>query len=151
MTNRKATYSEKLKDPRWQRRRLLVLDAYGFCCESCGDDTQELHVHHNVYKKGREPWEYEDHELRPLCVKCHKAQEDIRDEFLSILGKVCPVYPLGDILNAVKTLFDTGREMEFYKWFACARHPDLMDKASERERKPETAPKAKAKKRVYFV
>lgn len=64
------SYSEKLRDPRWQKKRLEVLEEYGWKCHSCGSDSEEIHVHHPYYKKGLEPWEYEN--LLPLCDKCHK-------------------------------------------------------------------------------
>jgi hypothetical protein len=67
------TYSEKLKDPRWQRRRLEVLQYYNFFCDQCGDDKTELHVHHRVYIKGREPWDYPIQMLRAVCKPCHES------------------------------------------------------------------------------
>lgn len=48
------TYLEKLKDPRWQRKRLEALNAAGFGCSVCGDAESPLHVHHRAYFKGRE-------------------------------------------------------------------------------------------------
>lgn len=66
------TYFEKLKDPRWQKKRLEVLDKAEFRCALCGDDSQTLHVHHKQYFKGREPWEYEVGQLAALCETCHK-------------------------------------------------------------------------------
>jgi len=46
------TYAEKLRDPRWQRRRLEKLDAADFHCESCGDGESTLHVHHRFTNAG---------------------------------------------------------------------------------------------------
>jgi hypothetical protein len=65
------TYFEKLKDPRWQRKRLEVMQYREFKCEICDDDKQELHVHHKEYKSGKEPWEYSIYELECLCADCH--------------------------------------------------------------------------------
>ena len=65
------TYSEKLKDPRWQRRRLEKMKQADFACEVCADSTEELHVHHKQYLNGYEPWEYEDSLLLCLCRTCH--------------------------------------------------------------------------------
>lgn len=65
------TYLEKLKDPRWQKKRLEVLQYYNFICDQCGDDKTELHVHHRAYIKGREPWDYPLEMFRSVCKPCH--------------------------------------------------------------------------------
>lgn len=72
------TYSEKLLDPRWQRKRLEILSRSDFQCEACMDSENTLHVHHKHYIKGREPWEYEPHELVVLCKECHSNEHDAR-------------------------------------------------------------------------
>jgi hypothetical protein len=74
------TYSEKLKDPRWQRRRLEVLEAAGWKCSQCESTDQTLHVHHNFYRSRTEPWNYPDHALRVLCEGCHENAEFQRRE-----------------------------------------------------------------------
>ena len=65
-------YWQKLQDPRWQRKRLEILNRAEFCCESCGDSQSQLQVHHGYYEKGKEPWEYEDDTLSCLCDRCHE-------------------------------------------------------------------------------
>lgn len=70
-TKTKGTYASKLKDPRWQRKRLEVMEYNSFECEVCGDKESTLNVHHKAYKKNAEPWEYEEHELSCLCDGCH--------------------------------------------------------------------------------
>lgn len=65
-------YWEKLKDPRWQKKRLEVLECYKFTCADCGSTDKTLHVHHMIYRKGAEPWEYEPMgDLMALCEDCH--------------------------------------------------------------------------------
>lgn len=68
----KFQYYQKLKDPRWQRRRLEVLNNYQFSCLTCGSSDKTLHVHHKRYVAGREPWEYPDEDLTCLCEECHE-------------------------------------------------------------------------------
>lgn len=87
-----TTYREKLLDPRWQRRRLEILGRSDFHCESCGDGTQTLHVHHRRYVKGREPWEYEDHELVTLCASCHSQDHDAREMLDLALCSIDPQF-----------------------------------------------------------
>lgn len=68
------TYTQKLKDPRWQRKRLQVLQRDSWACLRCKNDQATLHVHHKFYTKGLEPWEYADSELETLCEKCHQEE-----------------------------------------------------------------------------
>lgn len=66
------TYSEKLRDPRWQRKRLQIMNRDGFHCQHCGDSESTLNVHHTLYKRGLAPWEYDDTLLITLCEQCHE-------------------------------------------------------------------------------
>jgi len=69
------TYSERLRDPRWQRRRLEIMQRAGFICEECvAQDHRTLNVHHKVYRRGAMPWEYTDDELECLCEDCHRKR-----------------------------------------------------------------------------
>lgn len=67
-------YADLLKDRRWQRKRLEVLNAAGWECQGCGDadSGNQLHVHHRRYVRGRKPWEYGVDELLALCERCHE-------------------------------------------------------------------------------
>jgi 5-methylcytosine-specific restriction endonuclease McrA len=73
------TYSEKLRDPRWQKKRLLILDRDGWKCFSCGDSTRNLQVRHVVYRR-MDPWEYPDSLLQTLCDACHKERQELSDK-----------------------------------------------------------------------
>jgi hypothetical protein len=66
-------YSEKLQDPRWQKKRLEILQRDNFTCLGCEATDKTLHVHHTVYVKGVEPWDY-DQSLMTLCSDCHEAR-----------------------------------------------------------------------------
>jgi 5-methylcytosine-specific restriction endonuclease McrA len=65
------TYAEKLKHPKWQKKRLEVLQLSNFTCEWCGETEKTLHVHHFFYKKGANPWEYDNCDLVSICEDCH--------------------------------------------------------------------------------
>jgi hypothetical protein len=80
----KLTYSEQLRHPNWQRKRLEVMEAAGFQCEECGADDVTLNVHHRRYVKGRMVWEYEGRDLACLCEDCH-AEEHVHRELLDLL------------------------------------------------------------------
>lgn len=66
---KQKTYSELLKDPRWQKKRLQIMERDGFACKLCGNKEKTLHVHHLAYTK--KPWDADDKELVTLCESCH--------------------------------------------------------------------------------
>lgn len=67
-------YAKKLKDPRWQKRRLEIFQLHNFTCQDCGSTTDTLHAHHCFYMNGCEPWEYGNDAFRCLCEKCHETR-----------------------------------------------------------------------------
>ena len=69
------TYSEKLNDPRWQKKRLEVMDRDNFMCNTCFSTIKSLHVHHAYYEKGKNPWEYPSEALTTQCESCHEKME----------------------------------------------------------------------------
>ena len=74
------TYQEKLKDPRWQKKRLKILERDGFMCRFCENSDEELHVHHMHhmrYLPGAAPWEHPDESLKTLCKSCHTKVTEI--------------------------------------------------------------------------
>ena len=73
-------YSEKLKHPKWQRKRLEIMQRDNFKCQLCGDSENELHVHHIEYSDG-EPWEIENEKLITVCGACHKIYHDFLSDY----------------------------------------------------------------------
>lgn len=65
------TYAEKLKNPKWQKKRLEVLQRDNFTCCLCSDAETTLHVHHKTYKKGVDVWDYPNDNFQTLCEDCH--------------------------------------------------------------------------------
>ena len=70
------TYAEKLKDPRWQKKRLKILERDGFMCTVCEGTKKTLHVHHVGYG-GNNPWDTDDDLLTTMCEDCHEDEEDM--------------------------------------------------------------------------
>lgn len=71
----KRSYSEKLKDPRWQKMRLEILNRDEWACRCCGAKEKTLHVHHVHYNQSAEgPWDYPSTSLVTLCVDCHEYE-----------------------------------------------------------------------------
>lgn len=68
------TYVEKLRDPRWQKKRLEILKRDKWKCKYCNDEKTELHVHHIKYTEAH-PWDEKMENLMALCKDCHKIVE----------------------------------------------------------------------------
>lgn len=66
-------YAEKLKDPRWQKKRLQILERDNWKCRACGTTEKTLHVHHIFYMQDTEPWDVHDGLLITFCKDCHEG------------------------------------------------------------------------------
>lgn len=69
------TYAEKLRDPRWQKKRLEILQRDGWACQKCFDTQTELQVHHRRYLPKCEPWDVPNSALVTLCAPCHEDEK----------------------------------------------------------------------------
>ena len=67
-------YAELLRDPRWQKKRLEILQRDSWTCRSCGASDRPLHVHHTWYERERAPWDYPEDSLVALCEECHASE-----------------------------------------------------------------------------
>lgn len=72
------TYSELLKHPYWQKRRLEIFKRDNFCCQKCSDWLSNLQVHHLYYLPDTLPWDYPDDSMITVCELCHKKEEFIK-------------------------------------------------------------------------
>jgi hypothetical protein len=104
------TYSQQLADPRWQRRRLERLSLADFSCDECGSRSEQLHVHHRHYFKGRKAWEYDDQELQVLCKPCHSAHHRAESTVKQALSESC----IGDavFLGLLAGFLDASMELD---------------------------------------
>jgi hypothetical protein len=105
-------YKEKLNHPKWQKRRLEIMQKADWKCEKCGCDSEQLHVHHTDYKAGGpNPWDYEDQYLQCICATCHTLSHIERGRILKFIGLEAPQpeirYLLGD-----KSLHDQLKDID---------------------------------------
>ena len=101
------SYSELLKDPRWQKVKTEIQLRDNFTCQKCGAKNKTVNVHHRHYLTARMPWDYPRHLLILLCVDCHKEEEscnDILKELVPCLH-VCGYFNT-EIRDAVNKLID---------------------------------------------
>lgn len=119
------TYSQQLKHPNWQKKRLEILDIDNWKCTECGNSEETLHVHHKQYIKGRMAWEYSYGELITLCESCHEEEHFLSDELKNLLAQVNTLQAVA-LLKGFNTtadwfdnnIADCGRDRDPYT-FAC--------------------------------
>jgi len=99
-------YSELLKDPRWQKKRLKILERDKFTCQRCSDDKKTLNVHHLFYLKNLKPWEYDESQLKTLCESCHS--------FLETMGTD---RPLNLLIYKLEALIELNKQKEWDELF----------------------------------
>jgi hypothetical protein len=83
-----AKYSDLLRDPRWQKKRLKIMQRDKFRCRECGADQRTLNVDHAFYLRDKLPWEYEDRDLRTLCEVCHSQLTAQRTVMSRVVGRL---------------------------------------------------------------
>lgn len=67
-------YSEKLKHPNWQMKRLEIFKRDNVTCQHCGSKENSLNVHHIAYSG--DPWEAPNELLITLCQDCHQVEQE---------------------------------------------------------------------------
>jgi len=84
------SYYEKLKDPRWQKKRLEIFERDEFLCCCCFSEDKTLSVHHGYYEFGKEPWEHENETMYTLCEDCHRGVRAMHKAMKAALGAFSP-------------------------------------------------------------
>ncbi len=80
-----SDYQELLRDPRWQKKRLEILQRDEWACQSCGDTESTLVVHYLRYIPKTDPWDYPDDLLLTLCEGCHEQERKERTRVEQLL------------------------------------------------------------------
>jgi hypothetical protein len=88
----KPSYTDLLKHPKWQRKRLEIMQRADFKCEECDNDEVTLNVHHSYYKKDHAPWEYPNESLHCLCENCHERITNIQNRLNRQVRKLSKRY-----------------------------------------------------------
>jgi hypothetical protein len=126
-------YFEKLKDPRWQKKRLEILERDGFTCRICNDTKSTLHIHHIIYFKESEPWEYDDKYLITLCKTCHeneslKKREENKKLFNTISKAGLSSKETKYFNELIEIIFEINDEKEIFGFLFWLFSSTLFDK-----------------------
>ena len=108
------TYSEQLKQPLWQKKRLEIFQRDNWTCKTCKHTDKQLHAHHGVYLSGLKAWEYDDKYLHTLCFECHIEAGLFVEEIHKLIGETDPhlLWDLEWIFKWVKA----GHAESLRKW-----------------------------------
>lgn len=97
------SYSDLLKDPGWQKKRLEILQRDNFACRICDSKDRTLHVHHWYYAKDRLPWDYDDSCFVTVCDECHEHSPEIHGYKLPDTEQRTPVEELITFFNPLNS------------------------------------------------
>jgi hypothetical protein len=127
------SYSEKLKDQRWQKKRLELLEAAAWECQSgyCENpkDKPQLHVHHRFYKRKTDPWDYPSFTYQVLCEVCHeKEQKYMEDAHQFLARSPSSVYALSKMAPATQEYQDMFSDVV---WALASGQPRLLPVVSQ--------------------
>lgn len=82
-------YKEQLRNPNWQKKRLMIMERDNFTCRYCGSKDKTLNVHHFYYLDGKAVWNYPDSALITLCEDCHEKEEKgMNDEIIKLIKTI---------------------------------------------------------------
>jgi hypothetical protein len=130
------TYSEKLKDPRWQKERLKIMERDGFRCWDCKSHTKTLHVHHSFYESAN-PWETHSDFLLTLCEDCHKKRHRVQDRLNRAIARTISQLPLKEVIALTDDIESAATspgsirvvDLDDYQWNTDIRWFSALDDA----------------------
>ncbi len=120
-------YIELLRDPRWQKKRLEIMQMDRWSCRRCHSKTDTLNVHHLMYIKGHDPWDYPDDLLITYCEDCHKLAPtvDWKRAFLDLNMTEFELFQLASYLHWIKKR-ESELSTEISKKYNC-RYANTLD------------------------
>lgn len=112
-----GSYSNKLLDPRWQRKASIVKERAANKCQDC-EKPGKLEAHHCYYLSMREkyePWEYPLSAFRALCPDCHASREKAEIRMRAFMADMTQTQmdTLRDGINSASYWFKRDAVLEF--------------------------------------
>lgn len=75
-------YPDKLRDPRWMKRKAEILLKRGQHCQFCNGQT--TFVRH-IVRSEEDPWSYPDDHYQVICPPCLKRRQPVIDALINNL------------------------------------------------------------------
>lgn len=106
------SYRDLLKSYQWKERAEEIKRIHGYQCWNCGIDEHNgnLEVHHLGYRNNRDPWDYEDSELLPLCRMCHGNFHKFADDMWNEVLKCRNQWIIYECFKAVRKIVDRNNQ-----------------------------------------
>jgi hypothetical protein len=124
-----STYSDLLKSPKWQKKRLEIMQRDKFACKKCGDSDTQLQVHHLKYENNKDPWEYSNKDLLTLCSDCHYEIEQLKKSDYKLDFTKIKIYKLKNEKSKYsRIMFLSDRK---YFFISCYNEDNLLQIAFE--------------------
>ena len=101
-------YVDLLKDPRWQKKRLEIMERDRWACVSCQSTNKTLTVHHGLYRWGVAPWDLPSDTMWTLCEECHQRAQDRLADLKLEIGRLSPA-DYEDAIHAVLYIESGGK------------------------------------------
>jgi hypothetical protein len=131
-TEKQQEYYEKLKNPKWQKKRLEILERDNWTCQNCSGTSKELNVHHKIYYPNYEPWDYPNDLLITYCKDCHELDKNWRNYFedalINLLRKHCTFNSLQILVYIIKYL-----PSKFDKIFSKTTHALILKNVNSKK------------------
>lgn len=109
------TWLAQLRHPKWQRKRLEVLQRDGWMCQRCCAEDKTLNVHHKRYTKGSMAWEYSNADLLSLCEDCHELTHAEENDFKAEASRLSVRY--ADIKELMLGFYSVADFGDLHDWF----------------------------------
>jgi hypothetical protein len=114
----KITYSEKLQDPRWIKKKDEICTRDNFSCRICYTTQKPMHVHHLTYFFDKEPWDYDNDLLKTLCKKHHENEHGCKEVFNNLLLEAMKKgFYYEDFLNIATVILKMFDNKQVYEYF----------------------------------
>lgn len=126
-------YSEKLKDPRWQKKRLEIFNRDQWMCQRCYNHESTLVVHHRLYLPDTEPWDYPNELLLTLCESCHELEREERSGSEELLLQALRKNYLIDEIVTFRKAFENMKLLHTPEVIASVYEWVLTDEKIQRE------------------
>lgn len=127
-----SEYKKKFLDPRWQKKRLQILERDKFSCCKCGDTENTLHVHHKYYIWNQEPWDAKDESLETLCAECHESEGWDKEGFnwsvRNLLENGWNYEQLSQYISGLHSEIDFDKDERVRVASCCACFPDILER-----------------------
>lgn len=105
-----TTYQEKLRDPRWQKKRLRIFERDGWACRDCHHEDKTLQVHHCHYSRGA-PWNTPDEFLLTVCEDCHERREEVETAMKESILRLFAASPIQKLIEVREAMSQGDRLM----------------------------------------